>query len=69
MKEVPQTIPKDRRWKLNVQAAMLERLRKVLGNEAELIFDKTGESGRISLWFENHDRLNEMVDLICSLRQ
>jgi len=41
----------------------------VLGNEAELIFDKTGESGRISLWFENHDRLNEIVDLICSLRQ
>ena len=51
---------------LSIQGAMLERLRQVLGNGAELVFDETGESGRISLWFEDHDRLNEILDLICS---
>jgi ParB family chromosome partitioning protein len=53
----------------NDQTSMLERLRKVLGNKAELIFDETGESGRISLWFEDHERLNEILDLICLPRQ
>ena len=54
--------------KSTVAASVCERVGKVLGAKADLTFEETGESGHITLWFEDQNQLNELVNLICSPR-
>ena len=49
-------------------ASVCERVSEALGTKVDVTYGEMGQSGHVSLWFEDQDQLDRLVNLICSSR-